>query len=230
MVRPGCEWAVSGVRIRRLSAARDSRPSAVRVQGRGGLGAAGVMPGGNQPRVAARQVARRADRAKQPLGTGIPVAAGVVRLLCVCRPGSVAGPGSRRAAGGRPAAAGGAPAASGSRPWCRPHGGRARRRRPACGRWPGRRPAALRTAPAAPRLAGPAPGRTKSPPQQATQTYVRNEAGRRRVARQPSAAAATFMPGRKGKLASSVESPATARCSSRLVRPQRQAEIVELAR
>ena len=67
MVRPGCEWAVSGVRIRQLSAARESRPSEVRVQGRGGLGAAGVMPG-ESARVAARQVARRADRAKQPYG------------------------------------------------------------------------------------------------------------------------------------------------------------------
>jgi hypothetical protein len=27
MVRPGYEWAVSGVRIRQLSAARESRPS-----------------------------------------------------------------------------------------------------------------------------------------------------------------------------------------------------------
>ena len=49
MVRPGCEWVMCGVRIRRLSAARESRPSEVRVQGRGGLGTAGVMPGESAP-------------------------------------------------------------------------------------------------------------------------------------------------------------------------------------
>jgi transposase len=49
--------------------------------------------------------------------------------------------------------------------------------RPARGRWPGRRRAALRTAPAAPRSAGPGPGLAKSPPRQASEHMFGIESG-----------------------------------------------------
>jgi hypothetical protein len=75
------------------------------------------------------------------------------------------GRGSRLAAGRMPRAGAGVPAASGSRSWCRrrTYGSTlaAARRW-----WPGRRRAAPRTAPAALRWAGPAPGRAKSPPKE----------------------------------------------------------------
>jgi hypothetical protein len=79
------------------------------------------------------------------------------------RTGSVGGQGSRLGGGGTPRAGVGAQAASGSRPECRRHRCTARPWRPARGRWPGRRRAALRTAPTAPRSAGPSRPRAKSP-------------------------------------------------------------------
>jgi hypothetical protein len=79
------------------------------------------------------------------------------------RSGFVGGRRSRLGAGGTPRAEAGAQAASGSRPWCRPRGGRARRWRPAPGWLPGRRQAARHTGRAAPRSAGPGPGRARSP-------------------------------------------------------------------
>jgi len=54
-------------------------------------------------------------------------------------------------------------------------GCRARRCRPAHGCWPGRRRAAPRTAPAAPRSAGPSPGRARSPRDQVSNTISRVE-------------------------------------------------------
>jgi hypothetical protein len=74
----------------------------------------------------------------------------------------VDGRGIHLAAGRTPLVGAGAPAASGSRSWCHRRGCRARRWRPPYRWWPGRRRAALRTAPAAPRSAGPGPGRAKS--------------------------------------------------------------------
>ena len=74
--------------------------------------------------------------------------------------------GSRLAVCHMPRVGADVPAASSSRSWCRRRGGRARCWRPAHRRWPGRRRAAARTAAAAPRSAGPGPGRAKSPPEQ----------------------------------------------------------------
>jgi hypothetical protein len=82
------------------------------------------------------------------------------------RNGFVDGRGTRLAAGRTPLAGAGVPAGSGSRSWCRRRGGRARRWWPPSGSWPGRRRAAPRTAPAAPRSAGPNLGRARSPPDQ----------------------------------------------------------------
>ena len=82
------------------------------------------------------------------------------------RSGFVDGRGSRLAVGRMPLAGAGVPAASGSRSWCRRRRCRARPRRPARARWRGRRRATPRTAAAAPRSAGPSPGRAKSPPDQ----------------------------------------------------------------
>jgi hypothetical protein len=79
----------------------------------------------------------------------------------------VDGRGNRLAAGRTPRAGAGVPAASGSRFWCRRRGCTARPWRPARGRWRGRRRAAPRNAPAAPRSAGPSLGRARSPPNQA---------------------------------------------------------------
>jgi hypothetical protein len=79
------------------------------------------------------------------------------------RPGSVGGRGNRPGAGHRPRVGAAAPAASGSRSWCRRRGRTARFWRPARPRWPGRRRAAPRTAPAALRSAGPGLGRARCP-------------------------------------------------------------------
>jgi hypothetical protein len=82
------------------------------------------------------------------------------------RSGFVGGRGSRLAAGRTPLVGAAAQAASGSRSWRHRRGGRARRWRPPHRWWPDRRRAAPRTAPAAPRSAGPGPGRATSPPDQ----------------------------------------------------------------
>jgi hypothetical protein len=97
-----------------------------------------------------------------PAGAGHPV--GRYVAVCAATAAFVDGRGSRLAAGHTPLAGAGAPAASGSRSWCRRRGGRARRWRPPPGPWPGRHPAAPRTAAAAPRSAGPSLGRARSPP------------------------------------------------------------------
>src|ERR687898_425376 len=81
----------------------------------------------------------------------------------------------RPAVGGTRRAAVAAQAASGSRPWNRPIGCTARRQWTTRARWPGRRRATPRTAPAAPLLVG-QPGRARSPPRQGTRTQVRNRA------------------------------------------------------
>jgi hypothetical protein len=91
------------------------------------------------------------------------------------RLGSVGGRGSRPGAGHTPRAGAAAQAASGSRSWCRRRGGTARPCRPARRRWPGRRRATPRTAPAAPRSAGPGPGRAKSPPTQGIEHKFESE-------------------------------------------------------
>jgi hypothetical protein len=89
----------------------------------------------------------------------------------------VDGRGSRLAAGRRPLAGAGVPAASGSRSWCRRREGRARRWWPPHRWWPGRRRAALRTAAAAPRSAGPGPGRARSPPTQSIEHKFESGSG-----------------------------------------------------
>jgi hypothetical protein len=91
--------------------------------------------------------------------------------------GSVAGRGSRPGACRTPVAGAAAPAASGSRPRCRPSDDRARCLRRVRGRWPGRRRAAPRTAPAGPRAAGPNPSRARSPPNQRIEHKFENGSG-----------------------------------------------------
>jgi len=76
---------------------------------------------------------------------------------------------SHRAVGRTPLAGAAAQAASGSKSWCRPRGCRARRWRPPRGRLSGRCQAAPRTAPAAPRSAGPGSGRARPPPRQTSE-------------------------------------------------------------
>jgi hypothetical protein len=101
------------------------------------------------------------------------------RCLAECATAAfVDGRGSRLGAGRTPRAGAGAPAASGSRSWCRRRGYTARPRRPARGRWRGRRRAAPRTAPVALRSAGPSPGRAKSPPNQVIERMFENASAR----------------------------------------------------
>jgi hypothetical protein len=89
----------------------------------------------------------------------------------------VDGRGSRHAAGHTLLAEAGAPAASGCGSWRRRRGGKARPWRPTRGRWRGRRGAAPRTAPAAPRSAGPGPGAVKCPPTQNIEQKFEAELG-----------------------------------------------------
>jgi hypothetical protein len=91
--------------------------------------------------------------------------------------GSVDGRCSLPAADRMPQAVVAAQAASGSRPWSRPRGCRARRWRPARGRWLGRRPVARHTDRAVPRSAGPAPGRARSPLEQGIELVFEIESG-----------------------------------------------------
>jgi hypothetical protein len=92
-------------------------------------------------------------------------------------PRSDGGRRSRHGAGRTPQAGAAAQAASGSRSWCHQRGRTARAWRPARGRRPSRRRAALRTAPMAPRSAGPGPGLAKSPPRQASEHMFGVESG-----------------------------------------------------
>jgi hypothetical protein len=97
-------------------------------------------------------------RAAQPVSAASKHAAPMRR-----RARFVDGRRSRLAAGRTRRAGAGVPAASGSRSWCRRRGGRARRWRPPREWSPGRRQAAPRSAPAAPRWAaqvGVVPGPT----------------------------------------------------------------------
>jgi hypothetical protein len=108
------------------------------------------------------------------------IAVGRLTRSCVLmgrRTRAVDGRGSRLAAGRTPRAGTGAQAASGSRSWCRRREGRARRWRPPHRWWPGRRRAVPRTAPAAPRWAGPDLDRTKSPLQQVIELMSGIESG-----------------------------------------------------
>jgi hypothetical protein len=93
------------------------------------------------------------------------------------RSGFVDGRGSRRGAGRTPRAGVAAPAASGSRPCGHQRGGRARRWQSPPEWWPGRRRAALRTAPAALRSAGSGPGRARSPLEQSIELVFEIESG-----------------------------------------------------
>ena len=97
----------------------------------------------------------------------------------------VDGRGSRLAAGRTPLAGAAAQAASDSRSWCRRRVRRARRRRPPPGWRPSRRRAAPRTAPAAPRSAGPGPGRARSPPTEGIEHKFENESGTLRSPTEP---------------------------------------------
>jgi hypothetical protein len=84
---------------------------------------------------------------------------------------------SRHGAGRTPQAGAAAQAASGSRSWCHRRGRMAGAWRPARGRKPGQRRAAQRTAPMAPRSAGPGPGLAKSPPRQPSEQMFGFESG-----------------------------------------------------
>jgi hypothetical protein len=116
-----------------------------------------------------RSEPQRSPNGRQRGEPGPPVTVGYLQpapgLARPRRPGSADGRGSRPGASHTPRVGAAALAASGSRPWSRRRGGTARPWWRAYGRWPGRRRAAPRTAPAAPRSAGqvqvvPGPHRT----------------------------------------------------------------------
>src|SRR5215211_3041826 len=124
-----------------------------------------------------QEVRRQLDRRAIALH-GSQAAAPTPGMIRHRQPGSVGGRGNRRGAGRTPRAGAAAQAASGSRSWCRRRGYTARPRRPARGRWRGRRQATPRTAPAALRSAGPSPGPAKSPPNQVIEYVFENESAR----------------------------------------------------
>jgi hypothetical protein len=137
----------------------------------------GSRRGGGERQVPHRRSANRhagGGRGGQGLSSLRPTGA---CLAWRWRPGSVGVPGTHLGVGCRPRVGAGVPAASGSRSWCRQLGGTVQRWRPAHGRWPGRCRAARRTVPAAPRSAGPGPGRAKSPPHQNIEHMFEVESG-----------------------------------------------------
>ena len=152
-----------------------------------------------------------------PRGAGHPVRP---MLAWLCPGASGDGPGTHLAAGCMPQAGVGVPTASDSRPRRRRRGGWARHLRPPHRGSPGRRRAAPRSAPTAPRSAIPGQVRARSPPTEPIEPSSRNPSTFLHTA--TGASSAYKEPARR-KRCSFALIPAAARSLARELQPSPQA-------